>query len=90
MMKRTRPALWIPFLMVVWGFLCIMMGLVKNFAGLLATRILLGFAEGQSIHQFGVHPTSLTPCRWSFPRCYFLHHDVVCLIMAHAWYLDRF
>jgi sugar phosphate permease len=46
MMKRTRPSLWIPFIMVVWGFLCCMMGLVKNFGGLLATRILLGFAEG--------------------------------------------
>ncbi|KAH8826913.1 major facilitator superfamily transporter [Flagelloscypha sp. PMI_526] len=46
MMRRTRPSLWIPFIMVCWGFICCMMGLVHNFSGLLATRVFLGIAEG--------------------------------------------
>lgn len=32
--------------MLIWGLLCCCMGTVKNFGGLLVTRILLGFAEG--------------------------------------------
>lgn len=46
MMKRTRPSLWIPFIMLCWGFVCTMMGLVENKAGLLAARTFLGLAEG--------------------------------------------
>jgi len=46
MMKATRPSLWIPFIMVVWGVCCIAMGFVKNFGGLLAARSALGIAEG--------------------------------------------
>jgi hypothetical protein len=32
--------------MVVWGIMCVAMGGVHNYKGLLATRSLLGFAEG--------------------------------------------
>ncbi|KAH8818678.1 major facilitator superfamily transporter [Flagelloscypha sp. PMI_526] len=46
MMKATRPSLWIPFIMVCWGFLCVMMGFVHNYTGLLVTRAFLGIAEG--------------------------------------------
>lgn len=45
-MKRFRPSVWIPCLMVAWGIMTIMLGLVKNFAGLLAVRCALGLAEG--------------------------------------------
>ncbi|OAA67477.1 Major facilitator superfamily transporter [Cordyceps fumosorosea ARSEF 2679] len=45
-MKRFRPSIWIPSIMVVWGFMTIMLGLVKSFGGLLAVRSLLGLAEG--------------------------------------------
>ncbi|EON64993.1 hypothetical protein W97_04228 [Coniosporium apollinis CBS 100218] len=46
MMKKTRPSIWIPSIMVAWGVVCTLMGLVDNFAGLLATRAALGVAEG--------------------------------------------
>ncbi|KAK5561055.1 hypothetical protein LTR46_001365 [Exophiala xenobiotica] len=46
MMKRTRPSIWIPTIMVAWGVSCTLMGLVSNYAGLLAARAALGIAEG--------------------------------------------
>ena len=46
MMKRTRPAIWIPIIMVAWGVTCTLMGLVNNYHGLLAARAALGLAEG--------------------------------------------
>ncbi len=46
MMKKTRPSLWIPSIMVAWGLICIIMGLVTNFPGLVAIRAALGVAEG--------------------------------------------
>lgn len=45
-MKRFRPSIWIPSIMVAWGFSTIMLGVVKNFGGLLAVRCILGIAEG--------------------------------------------
>ena len=45
-MKRFRPSIWIPSIMVVWGFMTIMLGVVKSFGGLLVVRSLLGLAEG--------------------------------------------
>ncbi|KAF2178492.1 major facilitator superfamily transporter [Zopfia rhizophila CBS 207.26] len=46
MMKRTRPSLWTPSIMVAWGTMCCLMGVVKDYAGLLAIRAALGLAEG--------------------------------------------
>lgn len=45
-MKRFRPSIWIPSIMVAWGAMTITLGLVHNFAGLLAVRSALGLAEG--------------------------------------------
>lgn len=45
-MKRFRPSIWIPSIMVAWGIMTVMLGVVSNFAGLLAVRSLLGIAEG--------------------------------------------
>ncbi|BEI82522.1 hypothetical protein CcaverHIS002_0303900 [Cutaneotrichosporon cavernicola] len=44
-MKAWRPSMWIPIIMISWGIVMIGMGFVQNFAGLLATRILLGVTE---------------------------------------------
>ncbi|KIW27007.1 uncharacterized protein PV07_06789 [Cladophialophora immunda] len=46
MMKRTRPSIWIPSIMVAWGVCTTLMGLVHNFPGLLVARAALGIAEG--------------------------------------------
>ncbi|KAF4462502.1 hypothetical protein FALBO_10682 [Fusarium albosuccineum] len=45
-MKRFRPSIWIPSIMVAWSICTCMMGIVHNFGGLLATRMALGLAEG--------------------------------------------
>lgn len=45
-MKRFRPSIWIPSIMVAWGLMTIMLGIVTNFGGLLAVRCALGLAEG--------------------------------------------
>ncbi|KAF7557776.1 hypothetical protein G7Z17_g500 [Cylindrodendrum hubeiense] len=45
-MKRFPPWLWIPFIMLVWGVCCTLMGIVKNYESLLATRAVLGLSEG--------------------------------------------
>ncbi|KEF61622.1 uncharacterized protein A1O9_03190 [Exophiala aquamarina CBS 119918] len=46
MLKKTRPSLWIPSIMVAWGVCTTLMGLVHNYGGLLAARAALGIAEG--------------------------------------------
>jgi sugar phosphate permease len=43
--KFKRPSYYLGILIVCWGIVMTMMGVVKNFAGLLATRILLGVFE---------------------------------------------
>ena len=45
-MKRFRPSIWIPSIMVAWGVCCTLMGIVKNYQGLMAARVFLGIAEG--------------------------------------------
>jgi MFS family permease len=45
-MKRFRPSIWIPCIMLAWGICTTLMGVVDNFAGLLAVRCALGIAEG--------------------------------------------
>ncbi|KAG9077223.1 hypothetical protein FRC06_009022, partial [Ceratobasidium sp. 370] len=46
MLKRTRPSFWFAFLMVTWGTITTLMGLVKSYRGLLIARVFLGIAEG--------------------------------------------
>lgn len=44
-LKKVRPSLWLSFLVVSWGLVMTCQGLVKNFEGLLACRVMLGLAE---------------------------------------------
>lgn len=46
MMKRLRPSLWITIIMFAWSICMIAQGFVKNYAGLMATRVFLGLSEG--------------------------------------------
>lgn len=46
MMKKWRPSMWIPTIMVAWGLTCTLMGIVHNYEGLMAARVFLGIAEG--------------------------------------------
>ncbi|KAE8410140.1 major facilitator superfamily domain-containing protein [Aspergillus pseudocaelatus] len=45
LLKKMRPSRWLPLLMVAWGIVMTLMGVVHNYAGLLSTRIFLGVAE---------------------------------------------
>ncbi|KAM5343974.1 hypothetical protein ACJ41O_012511 [Fusarium nematophilum] len=45
LLKKLRPSIFIPILMVVWGGVMTGMGFVKNWSGLMAARWFLGLAE---------------------------------------------
>ncbi|KAK8140201.1 hypothetical protein PG984_000267 [Apiospora sp. TS-2023a] len=46
MLKRLRPSVWLTFIMVAWSACMICQGFVKNYSGLMATRVFLGVFEG--------------------------------------------
>lgn len=45
LLKRLKPSIFIPAIMVLWGIVMTTMGLVHNFSGLAAARFFLGVAE---------------------------------------------
>lgn len=45
LLKRLRPSIFIPSIMILWGLCMTMMGLVHNFQGLMTARFFLGLAE---------------------------------------------
>ncbi|KAJ5683776.1 uncharacterized protein N7477_000121 [Penicillium maclennaniae] len=45
LLKKLRPSRWLPLIMVAWGIVMTLMGVVQNYSGLLATRLFLGVAE---------------------------------------------
>ncbi|KAF2814447.1 putative MFS nicotinic acid transporter Tna1 [Mytilinidion resinicola] len=44
-LKFLRPSIYIPILMIAWGTVMTLSGIVKGYSGLLAVRIFLGFTE---------------------------------------------
>ncbi|KAI1101472.1 MFS general substrate transporter [Jackrogersella minutella] len=45
LLKRLRPSIFVPIIMVLWGASMLGMGFVYNFSGLMAARWFLGLAE---------------------------------------------
>lgn len=45
LLKKLRPSVWLPIIMVAWGVVMTLMGLVRDFKGLLIARLFLGVAE---------------------------------------------
>ncbi|KAI9676987.1 MAG: hypothetical protein M1817_006826 [Caeruleum heppii] len=45
LLKRFRPSIWLPSIMVAWGTVMTLMGIVKDFKGLLIARLFLGVTE---------------------------------------------
>ena len=45
LLKKLRPSRWLPTIMVAWGTVMTLMGIVQNFRGLLIARLFLGVAE---------------------------------------------
>ncbi|RMJ03316.1 hypothetical protein CDV36_015157 [Fusarium kuroshium] len=44
-LKKVRPSIWLSFLIIAWGIVMTCMGVVKNFHGLVACRVVLGVFE---------------------------------------------
>jgi len=44
-LKKLRPSRWIPMIMIAWGIVMSLMGLVNSYESLLACRLVLGAAE---------------------------------------------
>ncbi|MBE3045823.1 hypothetical protein IMZ48_25420 [Candidatus Bathyarchaeota archaeon] len=45
LLVKLRPSIWLPAIMVAWGTVMTLMGIVKNYHGLLIARIFLGVTE---------------------------------------------
>ncbi|CAG8982879.1 hypothetical protein HYALB_00002895 [Hymenoscyphus albidus] len=45
LLKKMKPSVFIPLIMVIWGLCMTFMGFVKNWSGLMAARWFLGLAE---------------------------------------------
>ena len=45
LLKKFRPSIWLPSIMVSWGLVMTLMGLVQNYHGLLIARLFLGVTE---------------------------------------------
>jgi MFS family permease len=44
-LKKMRPSRWLPFIMVCWGTVMTLMGIVQSYQGLLVARFFLGVTE---------------------------------------------
>lgn len=44
-LKRWRPSMWLPIIMLAWGGVMVGMGFVQNYTGLLVARVFLGITE---------------------------------------------
>jgi MFS family permease len=56
LLKRLRPSRWLPTIMVAWGAITTLLGIVQNFRGLVAARFFLGVAEA------GLYPGCAVSC----------------------------
>ncbi|TVY32013.1 putative transporter [Lachnellula subtilissima] len=45
-LKKISPKIWLPALTVMWGIVTMCLGFVRNYAGFLAVRAVLGITEG--------------------------------------------
>lgn len=45
LLKHIRPSIYLPSIMLIWGIIMTLMGIVNNYAGLIACRVLLGIFE---------------------------------------------
>ncbi|KAM0282014.1 hypothetical protein ACHAQH_003220 [Verticillium albo-atrum] len=45
LLKKLRPSVWLPTIMVAWGLVMTLMGIVQSYHGLLVARIFLGVTE---------------------------------------------
>lgn len=46
MLRKLGAKFWLPFIVFCWGVVTVFFGIVKNYAGLIVIRLLLGLFEG--------------------------------------------
>lgn len=72
LLKKLRPSRWLPLIMVCWGIVMTLMGLVQSFRGLVVARLFLGVTEA------GLFPgvaVSFVPPYSLFPHCLQLKYN---------------
>lgn len=65
LLKKLRPSRWLPTIMVAWGTVMTLMGIVQNYHGLLIARLFLGVAEAGLYP--GVAVSICVPCWGAVP-----------------------
>ena len=45
-LKKVSPKIWLPALTIAWGIVTMCLGFVRNYAGFMGVRALLGVTEG--------------------------------------------
>lgn len=55
-LKRWRASMWFPIMMLAWGVVMTLTGLVHNFNGLVIARVFLGICES------GLFPVRISVC----------------------------
>lgn len=81
LLKKLRPSLWLPLIMVAWGVVMTAMGFVKSYHGLLIARIFLGIAEAGLFPGVVCYKT-VTPQGVSNDVTGLLQHNVVLSIRS--------
>lgn len=79
LLKKLRPSRWLPIIMVAWGTVVTLMGIVQNFQGLLSARLFLGIAEAGLYPGCAVSPRPAPILLQRLTISQVLSNDVVCL-----------
>ncbi|KAH6657242.1 major facilitator superfamily domain-containing protein [Truncatella angustata] len=66
LLKKLRPSRWLPLIMVAWGTVMTLMGIVRSYRGLLAARFFLGVAEA------GLYPG----CAYYVLTMWYCRHEI--------------
>ena len=78
LLKKLRPSIWLPAIMVAWGTVMTLMGIVKNYHGLLIARLFLGVTEAGLFPGVAVRPSPpILSCRWMLMGLVLSHHVVL-------------
>ncbi|KAJ9480086.1 putative High-affinity nicotinic acid transporter (putative) [Pseudozyma hubeiensis] len=61
MLRKLGAKFWLPFIVFCWGVVTVFFGIVKNFAGLIVIRLLLGLFEGGLLPGMPLYLSQLYP-----------------------------
>lgn len=77
-LKILRPSVWLTIIVLAWGTVMTLSGIVQNYSGLLAARFFLGVTEVIFTHNLILTASLLTnSIGWIVPRCRIHPYDMV-------------